>query len=105
MDNRIASAIEEIVETRGLLDGRNLNLIQDLGDCFAYLDALLDSKLINMVEVKVVPHLQHNFPELDRREAGEAHWLWVRNLDIEEQEWKRKAEQKRIEEHKRRNGR
>ena len=104
-DNRIASAIEEIVETRGFLDGRNLNLIQNLGDYFAYLDALLDSKLINMVEVKVVPHLQHNFPELDRREAGEVHWVWVRNLDIEEQEWKRKAEQKRIEEHKRKNGR
>ena len=102
-DNRIASAIEEIVETRGFLDGRNLNLIQNLGDYFAYLDTLKDSGLINMGEG--ASHLRHNFSELSKQEAKEVCVLWVQSFEIEEQEWKRKAEQKRIEEHKRKNGR
>ena len=103
MDNRVAITIEGIVETRGLMDGRNLNLIQNLGDYFAYLDTLKDSGLINMGEG--ASHLRHNFSELSKQEAKEVCVLWVQSFEIEEQEWKRKAEQKRIEEHKRRNGR
>ena len=103
MDNRVAITIEGIVETRGLMDGRNLNLIQNLGDYFAYLDTLKDSGLINMGEG--ASHLRHNFSELSKQEAKEVCVLWVQSFEIEEQEWKRKAEQKRIEEHKRKNGR
>ena len=103
MDNRVAIAIEGIVETRGLMNGRNLNLIQNLGDYFAYLDAVRDSGLINMGEG--ASHLIHNFPDLNKRDAREVLELWMEAYKVEEQEWKRKAEQKRIEEHKRRNGR
>ena len=103
MDNRVAIAIEIITDRNGLFTEKTLRLIHNLDDYFAYLDAVRDSNLINMGEG--APHLIHNFPDLNKRDAKEVLELWMEAYKVEEKEWRKKAQDKRIAEHKRKNGR
>lgn len=103
MDNRVAIAVEIITDKNGLFTEKTFRLIHNLDDYFAYLDALRDSSLINMGQS--TPHLIHNFPDLSKRDAKEVLELWMEAYKIEEKEWRKKAQDKRIAEHKRRNGR
>ena len=103
MDNRVAIAVEIITDKNGLFTEKTFRLIHNLDDYFAYLDALRDSSLINMGQS--TPHLIHNFPDLSKRDVKEVLELWMEAYKIEEKEWRKKAQDKRIAEHKRRNGR